>query len=194
MNASTPSAPPPAAPPPGYPADLERVWRSGDGTPVRIRALRPEDLELELRFIARLSAETLYQRLHYRTSSVSREDAVRLLDLDYLDAMACGALVDDPTGETLVGVSRYARVDGSDVAECAIVVADAWHGRGIGTELMRSLAHAARQRGIRALVGSSLADNTRIHSWARRFGFEVRTEPNSGGEVRIMVDLSTVPS
>jgi len=91
-------------------------------------------------------------------------------------------------------VCRYARVAGSDTADCAIVVADAWHGRGIGTELMRTLAVAARQRGIRVLVGSSLADNTRIHAWARRFGFEVKTEPNSGGEVRITVDLSTVPS
>jgi hypothetical protein len=59
---------------------------------------------------------------------------------------------------------------------------------------MRTLALAARQRGIRALAGASLADNTRIHAWARRFGFEVKTEPYSGGEVRITVDLSTVPS
>ena len=194
MSPSPPTDPPPDAPPPGYPADLERSWRTSDGTAVRIRALHPGDLDLELAFIAGLSPETLYQRLHYRASSVSREDAARLLDLDYLDTLACGALVDGPAGPSLVGVSRYARVAGSDTADCAIVVADAWHGRGIGTELMRSLAVAARQRGIRALVGSSLADNTRIHAWARRFGFEVRTEPNSGGAVRITVDLSTVPS
>jgi acetyltransferase len=159
-----------------------------------VRALRPDDIDLELSFIAGLSAETLYQRLHYRARSVSRADAARLLEFDYRDTLACGALVGEPGGESLVGVSRYARIEGSDTAECAIVVADAWHGRGIGTELMRSLALAARQRGIRALVGSSLADNTRIHDWARRFGFDARTEPNSGGEVRITVDLSTVPS
>jgi acetyltransferase len=188
------NASPPSGPPPGYPADLERVWHSADGTAVRIRPLRPDDLELELRFIAGLSPETLYQRLHYRASSVSREEAARLLELDYRDTLACGALVDEPAGESLVGVSRYARVEGTDTADCAIVVADAWHGRGIGTELMRSLAVAARQRGIRALFGSSLAENTRIHAWARRFGFDVRTEPYSGGEVRITVDLGSVPS
>jgi len=194
VNPTTPSAPPPAALPPGYPADLERSWRTSDGTVVRIRALHPGDLDLEIDFIAGLSPETLYQRLHYRASSVSRGDAVRLLELDYRDSLACGALVDGPAGPSLVGVCRYARVANSDTADCAIVVADAWHGRGIGTELMRTLAVAARQRGIRVLVGSSLADNTRIHAWARRFGFEVKTEPNSGGEVRITVDLSTVPS
>jgi L-amino acid N-acyltransferase YncA len=59
---------------------------------------------------------------------------------------------------------------------------------------MRSLAEAARANGIRTLVGSSLAENQRIHAWARRFGFDVRTEPNSGGAVRITVDLGTLPS
>ena len=59
---------------------------------------------------------------------------------------------------------------------------------------MRSLAQAARATGIRALLGSSLAENQRIHAWARRFGFVVRTEPNSGGAVRITVDLGTFPS
>jgi acetyltransferase len=194
VNPSPPTDPPPAPPPPGYPADLERSWLTSDGTAVRIRALHPGDLDLELDFIAGLSPETLYQRLHYRVSSINREEAARLLELDYRDTLACGALVDRPSGPSLIGVSRYARVAGTDSADCAIVVADAWHGRGIGTELMRSLAVAARQRGIRALVGSSLADNTRIHAWARRFGFEVQTEPNSGGEVRITVDLSNLAS
>jgi hypothetical protein len=59
---------------------------------------------------------------------------------------------------------------------------------------MRSLGVAARGRGIRWLEGSSLAANQRIHDWARRFGFEVRTEPNSGGEVRVTLDLSVFPS
>jgi acetyltransferase len=91
-------------------------------------------------------------------------------------------------------VSRYARIDATDQAECAIVVTDAWHGRGIGTELMRSLAEAARANGIRTLVGTSLAENQRIHAWARRFGVDVRTEPNSGGRVLITVDLASLAS
>ena len=89
---------------------------------------------------------------------MSREDAARLLELDYRDRMAIGALVrHGRRTRRSSGVSRYARIDGTDQAECAIVVADAWQGRGVGTELMRSLAQAARANGIRTLVGSSLA-------------------------------------
>jgi acetyltransferase len=180
--------------PPGYPAELERNWHTADGTAVRLRPLRPDDLDRELQFIKGLSRETLYLRLQYSSSEVRREDAERLLDLDYRDRMAIAAVLGQPPEETFVGVSRYARIEGTDQADCAIVVADAWHGRGLGTELMRSLARAARMNGIRTLVGTSLGENQRIHAWARRFGFNVSTEPNSGGQVRITVDLGLLPA
>ena len=188
------TSPTPAALPPGYPADLERTWHAADGTAVQIRPLRPDDLERELGFVTGLSEQTRYLRLHYTATEFSREDAARLLELDYLDTIAIGALVGETPDQALIGVSRYARVAGTDQAECAIVVADAWHGRGVGTELMRSLGIAARRNGIRSLVGSSLAENQRIHAWARRFGFDVRTEPNSGGQVRVTLDLSSLSS
>ena len=191
MNDST--TPVPDQLPPGYPVHLERTWRAADGTLVQLRPLRPDDAEREAAFIHGLSAETLYLRLQYNAREISAQDIARLLDLDYRDRMAIAALVGEPPDEAIIGVSRYARIEDSDRADCAIVVADAWHGRGVGTELMRSLGLAARENGIRALVGSSLAENQRIHDWARRFGYEVRTEPYSGGEVRITLDLTSLP-
>jgi len=189
----SPYSPPPVLPP-GYPADLERIWQAADGTRVAIRPLRPDDLDRELAFIAGLSQETLYLRLQYSASGVSREDAARLLELDYRDRLAVGALIPTETGDSIIGVSRYARIEGTDQAECAIVVADAWHGRGLGTELMRSIGIGARKRGIRTLVGTSLGENQRILDWAHRFGFEARTEPNTGGMVRVTLDLTSLPA
>jgi acetyltransferase len=191
---NVPPPPPPDTLPPGYPADLERTWLAADGTHVRLRPLRPDDLDREIRFLEGLSAQTLYLRVQYSASHVSREDAARLLDLDFRDRMAIAAVSGSPPDETFLGVSRYARIEGTDQADCAIVVTDAWHGRGLGTELMRSLAQAARRNGIRTLIGMSLGENQRIHAWARRFGFDVRTEPNSGGQVRITLDLGSLPS
>jgi acetyltransferase len=188
------ASPPLSDLPPGYPADLERTWLAADGTAVRIRPQRPDDLEREVRFVEGLSEQTLYLRLQYSSRNVSRQDIARLLDLDYRDRMAIAALAGTPQDESIIGVSRYARIDDTDLAECAIVVTDAWQGRGVGTELMRTLAVAARRNGIRTLVGTSLAENQRIHAWARRFGFDARTEPNSGGEVRITVDLGSLPA
>jgi acetyltransferase len=185
---------PPVSEPADYPADLERSWLPAGSTPVTIRALRPDDLDRELAFAAGLSEQTLHLRLQYTRKGITREDAARLLQLDYLDTLAIGAFVASPVGERIVGVSRYARAPGTDRAECAIVVADDWQGRGLGTELMRSLGSAARARGIRSLEASSLAENRRIHDWAQRFGCDVRTEPYSGGLLLVTVDLSSFPS
>lgn len=189
-------SPPPTAEslPPGFPETAERIWQAGDGTAVRLRPMHAGDLERELRFVAGLSRQTLYLRLQYSANGVSRDDLARLLELDYHDRMAIAALVGAAPADEIVGVSRYARIGDSAEAECAIVVADGWQGRGLGTELMRTLAQAARASGVHTLVGTSLAENQRIHDWARRFGFDVRTEPNSGGYVRITLDLDSLPS
>jgi acetyltransferase len=180
--------------PADYPADLERNWLAAGSTPVTIRALRPDDLDRELAFAVGLSEQTLHLRLQYTSKGITREEAARLLQLDYVDTLAIGAFVASPGGERIVGVSRYARVPGTDRAECAIVVADDWQGRGLGTELMRSLGTAARARGVHWLEASSLAENRRIQDWAQRFGCDVRTEPHSGGLLLVTIDLSSFPS
>jgi acetyltransferase len=160
---------------------------------VHIRALRPDDLQRELHFIQGLSRETLYLRMQYFASQLSERDLERLLDLDYFERLAIAGMVGGGEAQTFVGVSRYARIEGTTRAECAVVVADDWQGRGLGTELMRILGLAARARGITCLEGSTLAENQRIGAWARRFGFNVRTEPNSGGLVKVTLDLQSLP-
>src|SRR5439155_5471001 len=62
-------------------------------------------------------------------------------------------------GDTVVGVASYERDDGRPDAEFAILVADAQHGRGIGTLLLEDLAGRARAAGIRELVGDVLPAN-----------------------------------
>jgi acetyltransferase len=172
-----------------YPSELERTWQPAGASAVSIRPLRPADLALERRFLEALSPQTLYQRLQYFATSANERDLARLLDLDYYDRLAMGGVTQDATGDALVGVSRYARIPGTRRAECAIVVADGWQGRGLGSELMRSLMTAAQARDIDWLEGSTLAENARIANWGRRFGFSVHTEPNSGGLVVVKIDL-----
>jgi len=172
-----------------YPVELEHAWQPSGSPPLRLRPLRADDLDRERAFVAGLSAQTLYLRLQYSTNTASERDLARLLDLDYYDRCAIAALTTDADGDHIVGVSRYARIDATRRAECAIVVADAWQGRGLGTELMRALVAAAIERDIDCLEGTTLAENGRIAEWARRFGFVVLTQPNSGGLVLVQCDL-----
>jgi acetyltransferase len=175
-----------------YPDELERTWQPAGAQAVHIRPLRLDDLELERRFVADLSPATLYLRLQYSATQPNDRDLARLLDLDYYDRLAVAALQETAAGPAIIGVARYARLGESRTAECAIVVADAWQGMGLGTELMRSLATAARERDIDDLEGTALAENQRIVDWARRFGFPFRTEPNSGGLMKVTLHLRDV--
>jgi acetyltransferase len=189
---TTTSIRPPDSPgsvPGRYPVELERTWQPAGRPPVRIRPLKSTDIGLERCFIESLSPETLYLRAQYLPHPTER-DLERLLDLDYVDRLAVAGLVEEDGAERIAGVSRYARVDGTTRAECAIVVADAWQGCGLGTELMRSLAQAAHERGYTCLEGTALAENARLVDWARRFGFTIRTEPNSGGQVSVTLELA----
>lgn len=186
---------PPAAPEAlrgRYPAELERAWQPSGAAPLLLRPLRQDDLARERAFIERLSAQTLYLRLQYSANSASERDLQRLLDLDYYDRLAIAAVASDAGEDQIVGVSRYARIAGSRRAECAIVVADEWQGRGLGSELMRALVAAAVERDIDCLEGTTLAENGRIAEWARRFGFNVQTQPNSGGMMLVQLDLRTL--
>jgi hypothetical protein len=95
-------APPPAPDPPaGYPADLERTWLAADGTTVRIRPLRPDDLDRELSSSPGCPKRPSTCACSTSSREVSREDAQRLLDeLDYHDRMAVGAHRREPPDET----------------------------------------------------------------------------------------------
>jgi acetyltransferase len=143
-----------------------------------------------LRFLERLSPQTLYLRAQYVASALPLKEIERLLDLDYVDRMAVAALVTRDDEERIIGVSRYARIDTSTRADCAIVIADEWQGWGLGTELMRTLALAALARGYTEFEGTALGENRRFAAWAKRFGFDVRTEPHSGGLLKISLRLS----
>ena len=105
-----------------YPTELERDWEPAGGPRLHLRALRPDDIEREIAFVSRLSAETLYLRVQYAGSVPTRRDFERLLDVDYFDRLAVGALLPEGAAQQIVGVSRYARIADTTRAECAVVV------------------------------------------------------------------------
>ena len=70
----------------------------------------------------------------------------KLTELDYRHDMAFVALSQEGGVAHAVGVSRYSVAPDGLSCECAVTVADAWQGKGLGTVLMRDLIdyHAAR--------------------------------------------------
>jgi GNAT superfamily N-acetyltransferase len=70
----------------------------------------------------------------------------------------------------LIGVARYVRESGDERScEFAIVIADAWQGRGIGRRLMAKLIAVARGRGLAQHVRRSALDQPR-RCWSSAAG------------------------
>jgi acetyltransferase len=159
--------------------------RLRDGTPVRIRAIRRSDLELERRFVAGLSRRTRYLRLLSGRDLLPGE-LERWTDIDPAREIAVVAVANDGGSEQEIGVARCAVDDEAPARwDFAIVVADAWQGQGLGEALLRRLMQCADEAGVASLSGLTLSENHRMLSLARRLGFTARREPGDAALTRV---------
>ena len=176
-----------------YPTALVSEWVAKDGTRIDVRAVRPEDAELERDFVASLSEQTRYFRFFYRLHQLTPAMLARFTQVDYDREMALLALTKDPaspTGHKIVGVARYiANYDGES-AEFAVVVTDTWQGRGIGRMLMERLIVCAKRRGLMRLEGVVLRANRGMLKFSEQLGFEVREDTEEPEQVTVVLPLS----
>ena len=185
---------PQASAPPGYPHELTEVAMLDDGTRVCFRAIRPDDADRLERLFYRLSPQSLYLRFFSPMPRPNLAMIRRLVTVDYRDRMALVAQIADE----VVGVARYDRlaavapaalgVDPTE-AEAAVIVEDAWQGRGIATRLLWRLSAAAAARGIATFTASVLAENRPMMGLLRVLGQDVESELQ-GSEYQVRLRLA----
>ena len=163
-----------------YPVKMAREVRLGDGTPLLVRPIRPEDAELELEFVRGLSETSRYLRFMNALRELSPAMLARFTQIDYDRDLAFIAL---PLGEAgpQVGVVRYiSNPDGSS-CEFAMAVADKWQGKGLGLILLNLLIEAARESSLDVMVGYVLAHNHKMLDVCARLGFVIADDPGDIG-------------
>ena len=171
------------------PEEFDESFQPVTGAAVTLRPLRPEDLDIETAFVEGLSPETRANRLLGGAIRITREYIERLIRVDYARDMALAATVMLEDRETLIGVARYAREADGASAEFALVVADAWQGRGIGRRLLQKLIAVARARGLKVLYGDTLAANRPMLELARSVGFRIGRHPEESHLTRLTLAL-----
>ncbi|TVO53343.1 bifunctional acetate--CoA ligase family protein/GNAT family N-acetyltransferase [Denitromonas halophila] len=161
-----------------YPQHLTTHWTLPDGTDVTIRAIKPEDADLEVNFVRKLSAETKYFRFMNTMRELPPAMVVRLTQIDYDREMAFVATVTEDDQETEIGVCRYAVNPDGESCEFAVVVADDWQHRGLARRLMGVLIETARNRGLVYMNGVFLANNDRMLRFVQSLGFVLSSDPD----------------
>ncbi len=174
-----------------YPSHLVEDWRLADGTAVRIRPIRADDLPMHTAFVNGLSKETGYRRL-LSPRTLQPDELWRMTHIDYDRELALIATTVVDGAEQQMGVARYVRGDTPEtaqVAEFAIVIADAWQHHGVALRLMRRLIDAARAAGVRQLDDITFYDNTAMLALARKLGFGVQRDPGNPNVTRLRLTL-----
>jgi acetyltransferase len=177
-----------------YPAHLASSYSPIYGQAITIRPILPDDADIELEFGKNLSQESRYNRFLSGGFTLTPEWLEKLTRIDFARDMALIATVTLEGKEIEIGVARYVRLPDDTSCEFAIVVADAWHGCGVGKRLLARLIDSARSSGIRRMLGDVFATNVSMLALARALGF--RSEPHAEGAAlrQVVLDLEENPA
>ncbi len=172
-----------------YPSGLERNVASSDGRfQFRLRPIRSDDGPWLVDFHDHLSDRSCYLRFFSLHPHLTAKEVERFTKVDYEDRLALVAELDD----RLIGVGRYDRRPGSDVAEVAFVVADDYQHRGVASLLLDELVSAARDRHVGAFVAETLHENRTMLDVFFHSGFDVKSHYDYG-EVSLSFRLESTP-
>ncbi len=173
-----------------YPSALEFPLVLPDGQAATIRAIRPEDAEIERDFVHRLSEQSRFLRFMFGLQDLTPAMLSKFTQVDYDRELALIVVVRLPDGrEQQIGVARYITLPDEESCEFAIVVSDEWQGRGVARQLFRRLIDVARERQLKIMTGITLRENVRMIDLARSYGFETRADTDEPELVRMTLAL-----
>jgi acetyltransferase len=161
-----------------YPEQYVSPSKTSDGRPLTIRPIKPEDELMWLDMLRRCSAESVHMRFFSLISDFTHEMAVRYCVCDYDRELALVAEAEHEGERLLVGVGRLVSDPVHGTAEFAVIVPDAWQGRGIGRTLTDACMRVAKDWGVSEVTATTLSENARMLSIFRHRGFKVGRDPD----------------
>jgi acetyltransferase len=169
--------PPTNSQPPDQPLLYPVQARLRDGTDIVIRPIGAEDGEREQAFVRALSPESRYFRFMTTLRELSSDMLYRFTHPEFQHEFALVATVGEGGTSQVIGVARCVADSERTGVEFAVVVADQWQNRGVGTLLLCELTCAARAVRVRHMWGDILASNLHLLALMSSLGFEIQPAP-----------------
>ena len=166
-----------------YPARYEQVWPIRGGGEYTVRPIHPDDASMLQEMMQHLSAESRYFRFVSSIVELPPAMLARFTLIDYDREMALVAVFKErqagPDGkiiekERIVGVSRYITNPDQSSCEFALVVADDFNGKGLGSRLMLCIMEVAREKGLAEIEGLVLSQNAAMLRLMKSLGFVIK--------------------
>lgn len=150
---------------------------------VTVRPLRNGDVAEVAAVVARLGHESRRRRFGGAKPRLTARELVELARVDATHHVLVAYVAGD---ERPVGMAQLVR-DGAS-GEIACAVADAWHGRGIGSILLGELTGLARAAGLAEVRAVFCGGNSRAVSVVSRLA-TIREARWSGGDLEVVLAL-----
>jgi len=159
-----------------YPEEFVANKRLSDKTKVVLRPIKPEDEPMWHDLLNNCSTETLRSRFSYVFKQTTHQMATRYCFLDYDREIGIVAEVEEEGERKLIGVGRLVADANKETAEYAVLVADQWHGRGLGKLLTKYSIDVAKGWGVSRVVAETAKNNHRMLSIFRGCNFTVNDQ------------------
>jgi acetyltransferase len=154
-----------------------------------IRPIKPEDAPMLVDLFNAMSSTSRYYRFFTPMKSLPHHMLVRFTQIDYDREMALVALDESKDAERILGVARVIGKPDGQEGEFAVVVGDAWQGKGVGAELLKRCLQIVQTRGMKTVWGTALKENEQMVKLARKLGFEISFGADAN-EYEMTLDLS----
>jgi acyl-CoA hydrolase/GNAT superfamily N-acetyltransferase len=169
-----------------YPEELESWGETKTGLKIFFRPIKPTDEPLMRELFYSFSKETVYYRFFSYFTAMPHEKLKSFVNVDYEKELAILAIQKKAGEEKILGVARYIVDTATGFAEFAIVVADEWQNKGIGTALFEYMIRVAKMKGIKGFIAYVLDTNVRAYRLFYKIGYPVKAHWEDGVYTLIM--------
>lgn len=174
-----------------YPWWQESTFETRDGDRIFMRPIRPSDADLVIEMFEGLSPETVYRRFFSPLKKISRFLLIKLTQIDYDREIALTAFTGPREDRKIAGVARIIFLGDGKTGEFAIVLADDWQGKGIGSVLLKRALECAFSYGLETIEGPVISTNSAMLTLGQKLGFTVALDPESS-EYKLTLALKDI--
>jgi len=171
-----------------YPYWQEKKIKIRDNKMIFVRPVRPSDARQLIDLFSDLSPETVYLRFFSPIKKLSKSMVIKFSQIDYDREIALVSFSGAKDTKKLIGVARIIFAPDDKTGEFAIVLADAWQGKGLGMKLLRHALVCAKKYGLEQVWGPVITTNAGMLKLGKKLGFIIGRDPGSS-EYKLTIDL-----